>query len=64
MTRMAAYLLDTNHASPLVTLGHPLRHRILRQLDTGDRFAICVPMLTETLFGIGILPRAAQNRIE
>jgi tRNA(fMet)-specific endonuclease VapC len=29
----------------------------------GDAFAICVPVLTETLFGIGIAPRAAQNRI-
>jgi tRNA(fMet)-specific endonuclease VapC len=61
---MTAYLLDTNHASPLVTLGHPLRQRVLQQLDAGDSFAICVPMLTETLFGIGILPRAAQNRAE
>ena len=26
---MAAYLLDTNHLSPLVTLNHPLRHQIL-----------------------------------
>lgn len=25
---MAAYLLDTNHASPLVTLSHPLRERV------------------------------------
>ena len=59
---MAAYLLDTNHVSPLVTPGHPLRQRVLQQLDAGDRFAICVPVLTETVFGIGILPRAAQNR--
>ena len=31
--------------------------RILRRLDEGHTFAICVPVLTETLFGIGILPR-------
>ncbi len=61
---MPTYLLDTNHASPLVTPGHPLRQRVLQQLDAGDQFAICVPVLTETLFGIGILPRAAQNRAE
>lgn len=61
---MTIYLLDTNHASPLVTLGHPLRQRVLQQVESGDGFAICVPMLTETLFGIGILPRAAQNRVE
>jgi len=61
---MPNYLLDTNHASPLVTLGHPLREYILHRLDAGDRFAICVPVLAETLFGIGILPRAAQNLVE
>lgn len=61
---MPAYLLDTNHASPLVTLQHPLRKRVLQHLDAGDSFAICVPVLTETLFGISILPRAAANRSE
>lgn len=29
---MENYLLDTNHASPLVTLGHPLRQRVLMRL--------------------------------
>jgi hypothetical protein len=47
--RMAAYLLDTNHASPLVTLQHPLRQRVLQHPDTGDSFAICVPVLAERL---------------
>ncbi|MDP9312439.1 MAG: type II toxin-antitoxin system VapC family toxin [Chloroflexota bacterium] len=61
---MPTYLLDTNHASPLVTPQHPLRQRVLQRLDAGDSFTICVPVLTETLFGIGILPRAAQNRAE
>ena len=37
---------------------------MLQQLDAGDEFAICVPVLTETLFGISILPRSAQNRAE
>ena len=61
---MADYLLDTNHASPLVALGHPLRERVLRRIDEGHTFAVCVPVLTETLFGITILPRAALNRGE
>lgn len=61
---MADYLLDTNHVSPLITLSHPLRQRILQRLDEGDSFAICVPVITETLFGIGMLPRAAQNLAE
>ena len=61
---MVAYLLDTNHASPLVTRGHPLRQRVRERAATGDTFAICVPVLTETLFGISLLPRAMQNRTE
>lgn len=61
---MADYLLDTNHASPLVTLSHPLRERILQRLEARDNFAICVPVITETLFGIGVLPRAQQNQAE
>lgn len=61
---MANYLLDTNHAAALVTLGHPLRQRFLLRIQAGDTFAITVPVLAETLFGIGLLPRAAQNLAE
>lgn len=61
---MVAYLLDTNHASPLVTRGHPLRQMVRERVAAGDTFAICVPVLTETLFGISLLPRALQNRVE
>ena len=58
------YLLDTNHAAALVTLGHPLRQRDLSRLQAGDAFAITVPIVAETLYGIGLLPRAAQNLAE
>lgn len=61
---MTQYLLDTNHASPLVTIGHPLRNRILDGLQEGHIFAICIPVLAETLFGISLLPRAKANRAE
>jgi len=61
---VANYLLDTNHVSPLVTLSHPLRERILQSLNDGDIFATCVPVVTETLFGIALLPRANQNLAE
>jgi tRNA(fMet)-specific endonuclease VapC len=61
---MATYLLDTNHASPLVTLNHPLREQVLGRLGQGDSFAICVPAITEVLFGLGGLPRATQNLAE
>lgn len=61
---MSDYLLDTNHVSPLVTPGHPLRQRVIQHFDGGDHFSICVPVVTETIFGIGILPRAVQNRVE
>jgi tRNA(fMet)-specific endonuclease VapC len=58
---MASYLLDTNHLSPLVTLGHPLRERVLAQHNSGDEFSIPVPVLTEFLYGIRLAPRAAAN---
>jgi tRNA(fMet)-specific endonuclease VapC len=61
---MANYLLDTNHVSPLVTLDHHLRNRVIQSMDAGNTFAICVPVLTETLFGLGVLPRARQNLVE
>jgi tRNA(fMet)-specific endonuclease VapC len=61
---VANYLLDTNHASPRVTLSHPLRRRILQSLNDIDNFATCVPVVTETLFGIALLPRANQNLAE
>lgn len=31
-------------------------------MDTGDAFAITVPVLVETLYGISMTPRDAQNR--
>lgn len=61
---MAGYLLDTNHLSPLVTLTHPLRQRVLAELQAGHTFAITAPALTELLFGLGQLPRAEQNQAE
>lgn len=62
---MTAYLLDTNHLSPLVTLEHPLRQRVLQSLQAeAHTFAITVPALTETLCGLGLLPRAKQNLTE
>jgi tRNA(fMet)-specific endonuclease VapC len=58
------YLLDSNHASPLVTLAHPLRHRVLAELPQGHTFAICVPILSEVLFGLAFLTRAEQSLAE
>ncbi len=58
------YLLDTNHISPLVTLRHPLRERILYRIHQGDTFAITIPVLTEMLYGISLLRRAKQNLAE
>ena len=60
---MANYLLDTNHASPLVTLSHPLRQRVL-SLQANHTFAIAVPVLAEVLYGLYLLPRAEQNLAE
>jgi tRNA(fMet)-specific endonuclease VapC len=61
---MASYLLDANHASPLVTIRHPLRKRFLAAVQDGHDFAVCVPVVSEVLFGITLLPRAEQNRAE
>jgi|HubBroStandDraft_5_1064220.scaffolds.fasta_scaffold347265_2 predicted nucleic acid-binding protein len=58
------YLLDTNHAAALVTLSHPLRQRVLQRLQARDTFAVTIPVIAETLFGIGLLPRATQNLAE
>jgi predicted nucleic acid-binding protein len=58
---MTSYLLDTNHLSPLITLDHPLRNKVLLQIKAGDLFAIAAPALNEFLFGIGIAKRAQQN---
>lgn len=58
---MASYLLDTNHLSPLVTLGHPLRDKVVRQLRQGDHFGLALPCLTELLYGIAVVPRSRQN---
>ncbi len=58
---MTAYLLDTNHASPIVTVGHPLRAQILTHYQAGDTFALVAPVLNEFLFGIATLPRAQNN---
>lgn len=61
---MAVYLLDANHASPLVTFQHPLRQRVLDAMAAGDQFAVCAPVETEVWFGMSMIKRAAQNRAE
>jgi tRNA(fMet)-specific endonuclease VapC len=61
---MTNYLLDTNHLSPLITLTHPLRQRVMQSLRTDDTFAFTVPTLVELRYGLGSLPRASQNLVE
>ena len=61
---MTNYLMDTNHLSPLVTLGHPLRQRFFLNQQAGHTFALAVPSLTETLLGISLIPRSKQNLAE
>jgi len=58
---MARFLLDTNHASPLVALNHPLRALIVERMVQGDQFFITPNHLTEILAGLLILPRAKEN---
>ncbi len=61
---MTEFLLDTNHASPLVTLDHPLRMRILSAIQAGESFALTTVNLTEVWYGLSLLPRAVQNQRE
>ena len=61
---MVHYLLDTNHASTLVTLHHPLRQRVLAAIAAGHHFAVTVPVTTESVFGMSLLPRVTANRNE
>jgi predicted nucleic acid-binding protein len=41
-----------------------MRQRVLLSLQAGNTFAITLPVITETLYGIGLLPRATQNFAE
>lgn len=61
---MTRYLLDTNHISPLVTVGHPLCQRLLMEKGGENTFAVVAPALAEFLFGIRNLPRATQSLYE
>jgi predicted nucleic acid-binding protein len=40
---------------------HPARTRLLQGLSRGDLFYTVVPIITETVAGFSILPRAARN---
>jgi tRNA(fMet)-specific endonuclease VapC len=59
---MTSYLLDTNHASPLVTISHPLRQRVLQAIANGDSVATVTPIVTEVAAGFLILPRSQSNQ--
>jgi tRNA(fMet)-specific endonuclease VapC len=61
---MSAYLLDTNHAAALITLSHPIRNRVFGNGEAGATFSITIPVIAETLYGIGMLPRATHNLVE
>jgi len=61
---MAHYILDTNHLSPIVTIDHPLRDKLVQCIRQKEEFTIPTPVLTEFLYGIQVLPRAKQNMEE
>jgi len=58
------YLLDANHASPLVTLHHPLRQRVEAAKARGDGFTLVATVVTEVVFGFLMLPRSRANQQE
>lgn len=61
---MSRYLLDTNHASRLVTLDHPFREKVLLRRHNHDVFVLCPPVVLEVSFGISGLPQAERNKAE
>jgi tRNA(fMet)-specific endonuclease VapC len=61
---VADYLLDSNHANRLVDPRHPVRLRVRAAIAHGDVFYVILPVITETVFGFSILPRAVRNRQE
>jgi predicted nucleic acid-binding protein len=61
---VAGYLVDTNHLGRLVDPHRPERVRLLAAVSHGDLFYIVLPIITETVAGFSILPRAARNWAE
>ncbi len=61
---MADYLIDTYHLNRLIDPGHPFRARFIARLRAGDTFSTILSIITETVFGFSILPRAARNWTE
>jgi predicted nucleic acid-binding protein len=58
---MRRYLIDTNHASRLITYQHPLSLRIVQNPDPRDEYTLIVPVIAEVIAGIATLPRAEEN---
>jgi predicted nucleic acid-binding protein len=58
---MSGYLLDTNHLSRLIDQRFSIRARVLDARVQGDTFHVVAPLITETIAGFSILPRAARN---
>lgn len=61
---MEDFLLDTNHVNRVIDPGHPLRAHLSARLGQGDTFSIILPIITETVAGFSILPRAARDWTE
>lgn len=59
---MTHYLLDANHISPLVTVDHPLRKRIIDRGLAGDQFYVPALAVAEAMYGFLTIPRAKKNR--
>ncbi|HVA91868.1 MAG TPA: type II toxin-antitoxin system VapC family toxin [Chloroflexota bacterium] len=56
--------MDTNHLGRLLDPQHPVRIRLLTAIEQRDLFYILLPIITETVAGFSILPRAARNWVE
>ena len=58
---MADYLLDTNHASGLMSGAEPLASRVQQAQAAGDRFGLSITVLGELYFAVFASRRQEEN---
>jgi tRNA(fMet)-specific endonuclease VapC len=60
---MAAYLIDTNHASAFMSNMQPVTERIARLAKDGERFYLCMTVVGELYFAVYASSRRRHNMI-
>jgi tRNA(fMet)-specific endonuclease VapC len=60
---VAAYLIDTNHASAFMSNVQPITERIARLAKDGERFHLCMTVVGELYFAVYASTRRHRNMI-